>query len=161
MPEEWIVWNQYHGIVQRAVISDLQPWKRGASGQLDGLEYDDIGRIPVDDLITKGYVERVGYYIMSPDYWRQNERRLRQQLARHAFAEGPQSRLTPELILGCSRDEELTRDDVNEAYRLAVQNAHPDKGGDAALFDAVQNARAELLKKIETQNSSADDDIPF
>ena len=46
MPEEWIVWNRYHGIVQRAVISDLRPWKRGASGQLDGLEYDDIGRIP-------------------------------------------------------------------------------------------------------------------
>jgi hypothetical protein len=160
MPEEWIVWNRYRETVQRAVINDLRPWKHGATGRLDGLEYDDIGRIPVDTLMSEGHVEGFGYYIMSSDYWRQNECRLRQQFAKDIFAEGAKAKLASEMILGFSRDEELTKENVNDAYRLAAQSAHPDRGGDAALFTLVQNARAELLKKIETQDSLADD-IPF
>jgi hypothetical protein len=161
MPEEWVVWNEYHGTVQQAVIIDVRPWKHGATGLLDGLEHDDVGRISVGELIVNGYVTAFGYYIMSPDYWRSNERRLRQQFARHVFTEGPRSKLSPQLLLGFSPDEDLTTEDVNEAYRLAALNAHPDKGGDSTIFVAVKNARDQLLEKIAHANSLANDDIPF
>ena len=161
MPEQWIIWNQYHGTTQRAVISDLRPWKRGATGKLDGLKHDDIGRIPVDDLINKGCVERFGYYVMSPDYWQKNERRLRQEFARHVFAEGRRSSISPEKLLGLSPEEKPTKESLDDAYHLFVKTAHPDKGGDESLFAAITTARHELLKKIEIGVIDDDDDIPF
>jgi ankyrin repeat protein len=42
-------------------------------------------------------------------------------------------------ILGVGRDER-SRSDVYSAYKQRVRETHPDKGGDAAAFRAVQSA---------------------
>jgi hypothetical protein len=157
MPEEWVVWNRYCGTKQEAVINDLRPWQHGASGTLDGLEYDDIGRISVNDLINKGYVEAFGYYIMSPEYWRKHERQLRQDYAKHVLTEGSSDEVDSALLLGFSLADRPTKAEIVEAYRIAVKSTHPDKGdGDADLFREVTKARDELLSALD-----AIDDIPF
>ena len=160
MPEQWIVWNQLHGTVHRTVINDLRPWSGGANGQLDGLTHDEIGRVSVKELVNDGYVNSFDYCIMSPDYWQKNERRLRQQFAKRLFIEGQRSRLTAELILGFTEEEDYSSDDVKEAHRIATKYAHPDTGGDHELMTAVNVARGELLEKINMRKLD-DDGIPF
>jgi hypothetical protein len=160
MPEQWIVWNRHRGTVQRAVVNDLRPWSGGATGQLGGLKHDEIGRVSVKELINSGYVEAFDYCIMSPDYWQNNERRLRQQWAARLFAEGQQSRLSFEQILGFAEDEEFTSEDVSDAYRIAAKNSHPDNDGNNDMMVAVNAARSELLKRVDAR-VPVDDDIPF
>ena len=158
MAEQWIVWNRLRGTVQQAVINDLRPWSGGANGQLGELKH--VGRVSIKELINTGYVEAFDYSIMSPDYWQKSERQLRQQWAARLIAEGRQSRLSFEQILGFEEDEEFTSEDISDAHRIAVKNSHPDNGGNKDIMVAVNAARAELLKRLDVPKP-IDDDIPF
>lgn len=46
-------------------------------------------------------------------------------------------------------DETATPDEVRAAFRELAQVHHPDKGGDAAKFDAIRKAYAIALKEAE------------
>lgn len=46
-------------------------------------------------------------------------------------------------VLGCSRD--ASPDTIKQAYRLSLQDVHPDKGGTREAFDEVQRAYKEAI----------------
>lgn len=52
-------------------------------------------------------------------------------------------------VLGCARDASMT--EVREAFRRARSAAHPDKGGTAAEFQAINRAFGEACREHEVE----------
>lgn len=66
--------------------------------------------------------------------------------------------MDPYKILGI--DPNATYEEVRQAYRRAATKYHPDAGGDAWVFQQVQQAFAMLRKKFENADSQARDSTP-
>lgn len=55
--------------------------------------------------------------------------------------------------------EGLTKDVVNNAYRVVAKKAHPDAGGSAELFVAVDRAKGLLLEYIKRCDAAPVPDV--
>jgi hypothetical protein len=151
--DEWVVWSTFRGTVDFALLTDVRPWKYGAQGWVAGPLRDKIECISVSDLIRDGYVSSRGYRVMSPRYWKENEQRLRKELSTQKFIvwddavwdDAPDARWR--VCLGLPATGKLTPEEINRAFRLKAQSVHPDKGGDAAAYQAITSARDALLER--------------
>jgi hypothetical protein len=156
---EWVVWSETRGTVEHALITDVRPGKYGPGGYLAGPLHDKMGAFDVGDLMRNGYVSMRGYRVMSPDYWAENETRLRREFERYdspkaraksakagqIFGAKKNDAVEWRALLGLSRTGALTGEQILSAFRMAAQRAHPDKGGEAGAFERAVLARDGLL----------------
>jgi hypothetical protein len=63
--------------------------------------------------------------------------------------------MDPYVILGVSRD--CTREQVKEAFRSRVHQAHPDRGGDGEAFVRLCSAYRQLLHELEQREGPIGD----
>ena len=150
--QEWFVWSQLNGRVERALITDVRPGNYGMTGYVAGPRHDLIGCISVRDLDRLGFVSSSGYTVMSPEYWDQNETTLRQKhdkLLSKMWGKSAKERA----VLGLSANGHLSEEAIQQAFRQKAQHAHPDKGGDAAAFDALTKARYALIANVRELES--------
>ena len=143
MEKEWIVWSSELGTVESAVITEIRPGKFGMVGRLAARLQDMIGRNKVRELDSRGCIEVGVYKVMSPEYWRVNEMRLRQKY---------EAKVPLRTCLGLPATGRITLDRINQAFRQAAKRAHPDRGGDAATFDALVKARNALVVDVKERD---------
>jgi hypothetical protein len=109
-------------------------------GRLAGRFQDRFGWIKIRKLDSPGCIEVGVYKIMSPEYWRINETKLRQKY---------EKQIPFRICLELPATGRITLDHINQAFRQAAKREHPDVGGDAATFDAVVKARNALVAHVK------------
>jgi hypothetical protein len=152
--DDWVVWttSSRGGTVDFALLTDVEPSKYGARGWVAGPLRDKIKCISVSDLIRDGHVSSRSYQVMSPRYWKEDEQRLRRELSTQKFIvwgddwdDAPEARWR--VCLGLPATGKLMPEEIRRAFRLKAQSVHPDKGGDAAAYQAIASARDALLQR--------------
>ena len=149
--QEWIVWSELNGTVERALITEVRPGKYGMTGYVAGKRHDLIGCISVRDLDRLGFVSISGYTVMSPEYWDQNQTKLREKHKRLKTMEalGARSLAKERALLGLPPTGSLTEEEIQSAFRKTALHTHPDTGGNEAAFGASVRARDDLVANVK------------
>ena len=144
---EWVVWNGFRGCVESVGVADIERDDEGAKITLVA-PYSAFGPLNLDQLLRHGRIETGDFVILSPARWREDQVELRMQARerrRAGAAPPPSSERRHRELLELPERENLSAARINAAFRRLAKSAHPDAGGNDALFRALTEARDALL----------------
>lgn len=170
--EEWVIWNEGHGLVTTALLGRVEV---GASGRRAWLDepFDMVGPFSLDELESRGWIAFAACIVLSRQRWQEDQgalrrasvhrrraaqERMHEEFARfsgrhgrdHGMGQPPDEGEHREhrSVLNLPTEGKLERRQVNAAFRRLAQKAHPDVGGSHDQFVRIATARAVLLKTI-------------
>lgn len=160
LEEDFIIFNSKIGLRDFVTIGEVDSTKNQA-----WLEepYEMVGPFCLDELCSMGQISFATCVVMSKDYWKENQTRLRKEALEH------QRRLEEEFyqdiynynkkrknleketqkvhrkLLSLPLDGELDTKQIKDAFRKVAKIAHPDVGGTHEMFVKITQAKEALL----------------
>jgi hypothetical protein len=152
--EQWVVWNGSLGILDMAMLGQIEDGEAGRSAFL-APPYEVVGPFSLDELEARGRVAFGACLVMSRQRWRQDQVELR--------IEAREKRRALLFRLDLDDDDEEYREalnlsphgalepaEINAAFRRLAKTAHPDAGGSGEHYRRIAEARDALLKQFES-----------
>lgn len=148
----WVVWNGSLGVVDMVAIGRIEHGDNGRRACL-APPYDVVGPFSLDELESTGRIAFGACLVMSRQRWQDDQRalRLEGQKARRALmlratSDDDDSEFRAALALPL--DGALTPAAIRAAFRQRAKTAHPDGGGNDALYRNITAARDALLAQF-------------
>jgi hypothetical protein len=106
-----------------------------------------MGPFNLDELIQKGIVESQGITLLSPERWAKDREKLINTHANLKTVVWPDNSYPADRkALGLPANGALFKAEIEQAFRRASKEAHPDRGGSRDRFISLAEAKERLLR---------------
>lgn len=150
--ERWVIWNGSLGILDIAMIGQVEDGDGGRSAFL-APPYDVVGPFSLDELEARGRIAFGECLVMSRQRWQEDQVDLRFEARekRRAFLfQFDRDDREHREVLNLPIEGALKPSQINAAFRRLAKTAHPDAGGSNEHYRRIAAARDALLEQFES-----------